>query len=78
MPRHDEPRAKPWDVRLVEWMSRGSGTARAGRMTPEAACFLALAYVVLAMLNDNAGWYVLAALAVANALRMLIRARTPD
>jgi hypothetical protein len=78
MPGRDEPRTKPWDARLVEWMSRGSDTARGGRMTPEAACFIAVGYVVLAVLNHNPGWYVLAALAVANALRVLIRARNTD
>jgi uncharacterized membrane protein len=46
-------------------------------MTPEAACFIALSYVVLAVLDHSPGWYVLAALAVANALRVVIRARNP-
>jgi len=76
VPDYDEPQ-KPWDARLVDWMSRGSNTARGDRMTPEAACFIAVSYVILAVLNHNPGWYVLAALAVANALRVVIRARIP-
>jgi len=78
MPARDELRTKPWDARLVEWMSRGSDTARGGRMTPAAACFIAVGYIVLAVLNRNPGWYVLAALAVANALRVLMRTRSSN
>jgi hypothetical protein len=77
VPSHDEPQREPWDARLIGWMSRGSNTARGGRMTPEAACFVAVSYVILPVLYRNPGWYVLAALAVANALRVVLRTRSP-
>ena len=56
---------KPWDARLVDWMSRGSDRAPQGgrrRMTPRqmlaSSCVWAVFAIVTAMSSHPRGWWL--------------------
>jgi hypothetical protein len=47
---------KPWDARLVDWMSRDSRKARqSGKMTPKQRGALLTLYAVLILVNTAVG-----------------------
>lgn len=62
-----EEDAQPWDLRLVNWMSRGSNAAAGGASSPRGAALFGVTYVALALWNALAGgraWIAWAVLGV--------------
>jgi hypothetical protein len=64
---------KPWDTRLVEWMQRGSSTAKSVTWTPRARAFYAFVYLVLAITYGGAFFYTMAAGLVAASVILGVR-----
>jgi CHASE2 domain-containing sensor protein len=51
---------KAWDARLVEWMQRGSSTAKSTAWTPKTRVAYAVIWLVAAVISGSALFYVLA------------------
>lgn len=66
---------KAWDARLVEWMSRGSSTAKSTKWTPKQRLAIVLLYLIGAGVLNRTFFYVLAGINAIMHLAMWQRER---